>query len=426
MHLLQFSRLIWELYGARGRLPNLDWIEHQGLLAVKIGQMHALRIDFLERERCLHLCRLYRRNKALRYGLFEQLVLDALPPKSRDAFRKIEAAPLASASIGQVHRAYLRDGTPVVVKLVKRDVKSSFTREVKKLRRFLKVVTNLYPPLKRAGDPVGILNDLETFTISELDLRHELEGQQTLRQIQNIHGKRFDLSSLRFPKVYSELSNESVMVSEYVEGETVDELLESNRLEYDQLLDLFRLHGFFLFCVGTYHGDLHPGNVILNDNQWTMVDTGFVGTVSERLRLGLFYFFKALSRYDYPACAVALHQMSEVQIAQDAFAQFEKRLLELYADFTNRNVSEISLTRQMMGTIKLGVHHGMHFERGIFSVIRSLMYMDGMVLRCQPDAVLMKDMRPFIQEALDVLPERKSPRNHQGEDPVEKPGKIND
>jgi ubiquinone biosynthesis protein len=408
MNAIQFSRLIWELYGARGRLPDLDWIEKQGLLAIKIGQMHALRIDFLDRERCMHLCRLYRRNKILDSGRFERLVLDALAPDSRDAFDSIESIPLASASIGQVHRAALLDGSPVVIKLVKRNVTVNFAREVQKLRRLLKVVTRLYPALKRAGDPVGILDDLETFTMSELDLRHELQGQQVLKEIQRAQGKRFDLTSLRFPRVYSELSNASVMVSEYVEGETVDELLESNRLEYDQLLDLFRLHGFFLFCVGTFHGDLHPGNVILRDNQWTMVDTGFVGKVSERLRLGLFYFFKALSQYDYPACARALHQMSDVQIKHNDYAEFERRLLDLYADFTDRTVSEISLTRQMMSTIKLGVHHGMHFERGIFSVIRSLMYMDGMVLRCQPNAVLMKDMRPFIQEALGVLPDGKS------------------
>ena len=52
----------------------------------------------------------------------------------------------------------------------------------------------------------------------------------------------------------------------------------------------------------------------------------------------------------------------------------------------------------MMQTIKLGVHSGMHFERGIFAIIRSLMYLDGMVLRCNPDAVLLRDMRPLIAE----------------------------
>jgi len=61
-------------------------------------------------------------------------------------------------------------------------------------------------------------------------------------------------------------------------------------------------------------------------------------------------------------------------------------------------VSEISLTKMMMRTIKLGVLSGMEFSESIFDIIKSLMYMDGMVLRCNPDAILMEDMRKFIGE----------------------------
>ena len=65
MNWIQFGRLIHSIYGRNGRLPDLDWIQSLGLLAVKLGQVHALRIDFLEREKCEHLARLYRRNTAL-------------------------------------------------------------------------------------------------------------------------------------------------------------------------------------------------------------------------------------------------------------------------------------------------------------------------------------------------------------------------
>ena len=81
-----------------------------------------------------------------------------------------------------------------------------------------------------------------------------------------------------------------------------------------------------------------------------------------------------------------------------AFDAFRGRMLELYADFTGTTVAQVSLTRKMMQTIKLGVHSGMTFEKGIFAIIRSLMYLDGMVLRCKPDAVLLRDMRRFIGE----------------------------
>ena len=65
MNWIQFGRLIHSIYGRGGKLPDLDWIQDLGLLAVKLGQVHALRIDFLDREKCEHLARLYRRNAML-------------------------------------------------------------------------------------------------------------------------------------------------------------------------------------------------------------------------------------------------------------------------------------------------------------------------------------------------------------------------
>ena len=78
--------------------------------------------------------------------------------------------------------------------------------------------------------------------------------------------------------------------------------------------------------------------------------------------------------------------------------QFEQDFFELYADFADATVSDVSLTTRMMQTIKLAVNAGMAFERNIFAIIRSLMYLDGMVLRCNPRAVLMRDMRPLLEE----------------------------
>ena len=80
-----------------------------------------------------------------------------------------------------------------------------------------------------------------------------------------------------------------------------------------------------------------------------------------------------------------------------------KYLFELYSDFTDKTVSQVSLTKKMMQTIKLGVNSGMVFEKGIFAIIRSLMYLDGMVLRCNPDAVSMKDMRRFVKEFKSLI-----------------------
>ena len=399
MNWFQFARLIRSIYGRQKTLPDLEWIQSLGLLAVKLGQVHALRIDFLDREKCQHLTKLYRQNAALAPEDFRKLLATVAPENFTTNFQRIEKNALASASVGQVHRAWLNDGSPVVIKAVKKNVREQFIADVASLRNLFRLATFVYPPLRRVGDPVGILGDIEEYTLSELDLRHEVEGQKILRDLFDEHQKRFDLSSLRFARVHENLCNENVMVSEFVAGKTFDELIEAGELPYAQLVELFRIHGYYMFCVGTFHGDLHPGNVILADGKICFVDTGYVGRVGDKIRRGLFEFFSALSAFDYPRCAAGLNRMSEVELSGAVYADFEKKFLELYADFTDTTVAQMSLTKKMMQTIKLGVLCGMRFEKGIFAIIRSLMYMDGMVLRCNPDAVLMRDLRPFIAEA---------------------------
>ena len=398
MNWIQFSQLIHSIYRRGGTLPDLDWIQDLGLLAVKLGQVHALRIDFLDREKCEHLARLYRRNAVLAPENFLSLLRASAVPGFFDHFESIEAAALASASVGQVHRARLKDGTDVVIKAIKKRVRAQFVADVASLKRLFRLTGFLYPKLRRVGDPVGILGDIEEYTLSELDLRHEVAGQNALRTIYEEYRDTFDLSRLAFAHVHEPLCNENVMVSEFITGRSFDELLESGDLGYDRLLELFHIHGFYMFCIGTFHGDMHPGNVLLSGNKLCFIDTGYIGHVGPKIRRGLFEFFAALSEYDYPRCAAALNRMSEYEVAGAAFDTFQGRLLELYADFTGKTVGQVSLTRKMMQTIKLGVHSGMTFEKGIFSIIRSLMYLDGMVLRCKPDAVLLRDMRRFIGE----------------------------
>jgi predicted unusual protein kinase regulating ubiquinone biosynthesis (AarF/ABC1/UbiB family) len=253
MNWIQFGRLIHSIYSRNGKLPDIEWIHRQGLLAVKLGQVHALRIDLLDPKKCEHLTQLYRK----------------VPPLPAEDF----------------------------------------------------------------------------FT-----------------------------------------------------------LLDKCALDYEQLLRLFRIHGLYMFVVGTFHGDLHPGNVLFGDGNFYFIDTGYIGTVSEQLRRGLFWFFEGLTRYDYSRCAEAMHSMSTMRLPEPEYAAFQIAFFELYDGFEGATVSEASLTTKMMQTIKLAVRSGMSFDNGMFSIIRSLMYLDGMVLRCNPQANLIRDMREPVEEMLERFP----------------------
>jgi ubiquinone biosynthesis protein len=397
MNSLQALSLIRELYFKKG-LPDLKKIESYGLLAVKIGQMHALRLDFLSPEKCQELSKLYRSNIPVPAEEIEILLSKQGGPEFKKNFSEIMPTPLAVASVGQVYRAKLMNSTEVVIKIIKARFKERFTTDVSKLRRFFKLALRFNPRLKGVGNPLGILDDIEQYTLAELDLTREINGLTELKNIYEDNKERFDLSMLGFQKIYQELSSENILVSDFVDAPTVDELLEQKRFTYDNMLKLFYVQGFYIFVAGKFHGDLHPGNVLYDGKKFYFVDMAFIGQVGDRIRRGLFYFFEALSRYDYSECAKWLNEMAEQGLTGEKYDDFQLKLLDLYKDFTDKTVSQVSLTKQMMLTIKLGVNSGMVFEKGIFAIIRSLMYLDGMVLKCNPDAVLMKDMRQFVEK----------------------------
>jgi ubiquinone biosynthesis protein len=402
MNAIGFVGLLKSIYGKD--LPDLDRIQDRGLLAVKIAQHYALRIDFLDEEVCRHLAKLYRQTRPLPAEDVDALLRNYVDRSWFERVRNLDPTPLASASIGQIHRAELDDGTQVIVKLVKRDFTKSFLKDVRSLRRLLRLALTAYPKLRKVFDPMGILDHIEDYTTTELNLCNEVAGADALESIRNEYRDRYDLSRLRLPVFYRELSNENVLVAKLITGKTFDELLEEGALSYEKLLELFGIHGFYLFGRGVFHGDIHPGNIIVDPRgNLNFVDTGALSRSGERIRRGLFWFFEALSRYDYGACAKRLNDMAEKQIQGARFDRFRQRFDALYGGFADRTVSEVSLTKKMMDTIKLGVNNGMEFGTGMFPVIKSLMYLDGMVLRCKPDAILLRDMRPFIDGFEKVL-----------------------
>ncbi len=400
MNWIQFGRLIHSIYSHNGKLPDLDWIQSLGLLAVKLGQVHALRSDFLEPAKCEHLSKLFRNNHSMGAEDFLQLVESTAVPDFISHFEDIEKKALASASVGQVHIGTLKDGTQVVIKAVKKDVRKNFKRDVSSVRNLFRFISFFYRKLKRVGNPEAILNDIEEYTLSELDLVKEVDGVKVLSSIKEEDKDVYDFSKLEFANVHESLCNENVMVSEFISGPSLDELIEEGKLEYETLLELFKVHGYYMFCKGVFHGDLHPGNVLVDEEKshFYFIDTGYIGRVNSKIRKGLFYFFKALTENDFNEAANSLSEMAEVPLAGEAMKKFQLDLIELYKDFPGKTVSEVSLTRQMMETIKLGVQTGMSFHQGIFAIVRSLMYLDGMVLRCNPDAILMEDIKPFIDD----------------------------
>ena len=399
MTLIQFGRQIY------GKKPiDVDKIQKMGLLAVKLGQICPLRPDLIDSKKCLQLQKLYSSAYTIPQENFESLLDKNTSDDFRSNFESIESKSFAAASIGQIHKAKLLDGTDVVIKIIKSNFEKSFRRDVRRMKRWVGIGLFFNPRLKKVGNPLGLLAHIEDYTVRELNLLNEIKGKEKLEKIAAQYSEKFPMPKLRFPKIWKNISNERVLVVEYIAAPTLEKHLDRHSFEWDDMLQLFRIHGAYMFGIGVFHGDLHPGNVMMDeDNNFIFIDTGAICEAPENVRTALFGFFYFLAKGQLKNSFDAMLSMAKIQPTGDTLEAYYKSMFELYDGFVGTSVSEVSLTQQMMKTIKASVLAGCTFGEDTFPIIRSLMYMDGMVLKGHPQVDLITSMGPYLDEFSQLI-----------------------
>lgn len=397
MKLGTFLRFFRQL---KGKKPvDIDAIQSMGLLAVKLGQIFALRPDLIEPNRCIELQQLYSRAATIPEEDSQKLLDRFAPAGFRDRFQSIEMKPFAAASIGQIHRAVMKDGTRVVIKIIKSDFEASFKRDVQRMKRWIRMGLFFNPRLRKVGNPIGLLAHIEDYTLRELNLLNEIDGRnQLIAQAKEIE-KHFPMPKLKFPHMWEHLSNQHILVMEEITHPTLEDHLEAATLTWPDMLELFRIHGAFMFGIGTFHGDLHPGNAMMDgEGNFHFIDTGAICNAPKHVRNALFGFFYFLAKGELKNAFDAMLTMAAVQPTGTTLQTYYDSMNELYDGFVGTSVSEVSLTEQMMKTVKAAVLAGCAFGEEAFPIIRSLMYMDGMVLKGHPSVDLISSMGPYLDE----------------------------
>ncbi len=209
---------------------------------------------------------------------------DAVPPRSFDdllpiveadlgrpaseVFESIDPLPLGSASLAQVHRARLRDGAEVVVKIQYPEARKIFPLDLAMVRRVAAVVQ----PMQRTLDLTSLANEVTHFVEMELDFEREAQSSQRLGEILRVR------DDVRVPEIYTDLSSDRVIVMEYLDGIKVtnaDALRDAGHVLSTVGRQVGRLYGAMIFEYGFFHGDPHPGNIlVMPDGKIGLLDFG--------------------------------------------------------------------------------------------------------------------------------------------------------
>ena len=265
--------------------------EDLGPTFIKLGQLLASRPDFIPKEYAEELRKLLDQERSVSFTLIEKTIREELGSNVDDIFREIDPVPVSSASIGQVHEAILDSGEKVIVKVRKPGIELVIGQDIKILR-FLMNFLRRFNSFRDLGVE-KILKEFFWWIEKELDLRMEMERGQTLTN--NLK----DLAFIKIPKMYKQYSTEKILVAEYVEGITVNEVL--NEIKKQNITDLKDLKLPFpidfpkvisemiecyifkqILTDGFFHGDPHPANLILlPKNRIALVDFGIMAVLDK-------------------------------------------------------------------------------------------------------------------------------------------------
>jgi ubiquinone biosynthesis protein len=255
-------------------------LENLGPTFVKFGQIMSTRTELLPPELIEELKKLQDHAMPIPFSEIRATLEENCPDLDL-WFREIEETPVASASIAQVHRAYLTDGTPVAIKIQRPGIGEIIETDLSILQSMAERIEVVFPET-RLYNPTGMVDDFAHQIVKELDFTRD--GRNADRMARNFR----DMPGIRFPKIYWEFTTPKVLVMEFIEGVRIDDpeaIMEMGLDPHTVGVKGFHAYLKMIFEDGFFHGDPHPGNLLVTkDGDIVFLDFGIVGILRPEKR----------------------------------------------------------------------------------------------------------------------------------------------
>jgi ubiquinone biosynthesis protein len=389
--------------GARLRLALQDL----GPIFIKFGQLLSTRRDLLPEDIADELMLLQDRVPPFESEKAIALIESQLGAKISQVFARFDVAPLASASVAQVHAAQLKTGEEVVVKVVRPGLKPIIGSDLAWLFILAKIAERLSADA-RLLHPVDVVADYEKTIYDELDLLREAANSSQLRR--NFEGS----TMLYVPQVYWDWCRPKVLVMERIYGVQVTDLatLADQRTDMKKLAER-GVELFFtqVFRDSFFHADMHPGNIFVStvspwDPQYIAIDCGIVGSLTpedqDYLARNLFAFFKR----DYRRVA-QLHIDSGWVPAETKLNEFEAAIRTVCEPIFEKPLKDISFGQVLMRLFQTARRFNMEVQPQLVLLQKTLLNIEGLGRQLYPELDLWSTAQPFLER---WMRERVSPK----------------
>jgi predicted unusual protein kinase regulating ubiquinone biosynthesis (AarF/ABC1/UbiB family) len=357
-------------------------LERMGPTFVKLGQVISTRGDLLPTRYLSALERLQDDVEPIPYAQVHETVEKELGIRISTAFQHFEERPLASASIGQVHRARTREGVEVVVKVQRPGIRQQIEIDIEALEN-IAAYADANTELGRRYHFSGIVEQFRRSLSEELD--YKLEAQNLLRINQALQESR----RLFAPQPIPDYSSTRVLTLTHIDGVKVTELSGVVKTELDGkgLADeIFSTYLRHVLVDGFYHADPHPGNLLVTrDGRVALIDLGMVGRIGQRMRDELFRLLTGISDEDGDRAAEAALRIGVTDRGRMDIHSFHSEVCDLVARSNLSTIEETRFGSVVMDVMHICANYNVRIPREISMLGKTLLHLDRVGMALAPN-----------------------------------------
>lgn len=371
-------------------------LKKMGPTYVKLGQLLSTRPDLIPEAYLEALEALQDHVDEIPYSEVQKIVEEEIGQRISKAFESFEIEPVASASIGQVHRAVLRSGKEVAVKIQRPGVRKNFIEDLDTLKELTDfAVKHNNTAKKYAVD--DILDELRFILLNELDYVKEAENLVTLGRNMEKYPR------IIVPQPIAGYSTSKVLTMEYIDGQKITGISPISRIEtnYRPLIDdLVACYLKQVVLDGFAHADPHPGNVHLTkDHKIALMDLGMVAKFGPELRENILKLLIAISKYNGDETSEVLLKMSEYDKTAD-LSNFRKSINRLVLDSQNKTAKDMQTGRLLIQMNKTAAEKGIKLPVELNILGKILMNMDQIVAVLTPEYDLQRAIERNVEKMM--------------------------
>ena len=355
-------------------------LEDLGPTFVKLGQILSLKPGFLPADYALELTKLQTRANPLDFSIIEKCLENEYNKKLDDIFEYIDPEALGSASIAQVHKATLKSGEKVVLKVQRPGIYDIMAKDIVLLKRAVSIL-QLFKSSPGVLDFNAILDEMWSITKQEMDFMTEAEHIDEFRRLNS------DEAFIDCPYVKHELTTARVLAMEYIDGIRIDEIdkLKSKGYNVEELG--FRLGQNYVKQIiddGYFHADPHPGNIWIKNGKIIWLDLGMMGRLSTKERDALKRAVFSLVQHDTYEMKNAVLTLGKPQAKLNHINLYEDidTLMNRYGD---ANFQTLKLSELAHDIITVSRKHKIAINPGLSMFARGVVTIESVLKICCPD-----------------------------------------